>query len=164
MPDPTNQSSDVALLEWEFDEYDHYERGKWWYIIAGAIALGLLIYAIVSVNFLFALVIIMGAVLLYVKTIIQPKRVRFALTKSGVVIGSTAYSFRDIKVFWFCYHPPQVRKLFLDFQGLIRPTISIGLEEQDPNQVRKILGLFVREDVDRDQEPTSELLSRILRI
>ena len=49
----------TALVSWEVDEYPHHERSRRWYLIAGAISLALIIYAIMTANFLFALIILM---------------------------------------------------------------------------------------------------------
>ena len=161
---PDEIQPDETLLAWEFDEYDHYDRGMWWYVIAGGVCVALLLYAVFSGNFLFALVVIMGAVLIYIKTIVHPKKVAFAITETGVVIHKTAYSFRDLKTFWFCYHPPAIKKMYLEFQGYMHPRLSIGLEDQDPNDVRELIGRFVREDADKEDEPASDIVGRILKI
>jgi len=46
------------LLQWEVDEYPHHTRSTLWYGIMGVFGVGLIIYAIATANFLFAVIIL----------------------------------------------------------------------------------------------------------
>jgi type IV secretory pathway VirB3-like protein len=151
-------------LVWEVLERPKYERGRLWYLIAIAVAVGLLIYAVATANFLFALIIIMFALILYLSSVVDPRTVRVALTQAGVTVGERFHRYRDISRFWVVYQPPEVKTLYLDLKSGFNSCMPVHLGDVNPNQVRQILAHFVREDLDEDDEPVSDFIGRILKI
>lgn len=124
----------------------------------------LLLQAVFSANFLFALIILMFAVVLYLSTKTPPTRVVAAITDDGVVYGKAVYPYRDIQSFWMVYDPPSVKTLYLEFRSIMQPSVTIELEDSNPNAVREHLGRFVREDITKVDEPVSDAIGRILKI
>ncbi len=153
----------AELMVWEYLDRPRYERGRLWYMVMIAAGAGLLLYALLSANFLFALIIVMFALVLYVSTIYEPKLIRFTITEEGIGVGESFYTFRDIERFWFYYDPPMARSLYLEFRSAA-PRVRVDLATQDPNIVRQLLGQFVREDLNEVDEPLSDIISRILKI
>ena len=47
-------------MAWHVDEYERHERGPWWYVIVGAVMIGLLMFAVFAANFLFAVILAYG--------------------------------------------------------------------------------------------------------
>ena len=156
--------SDIReYLAWEYPERPRYRRGVLWYALMLVVGLGLLIYAVYSANFLFALIIIMFALVIYVTTTIDPGDTRFSVTDEGIEAAGRIYGFRDIDRFWFYYDPP-VKSLYLIMRGAAGSRLRVDLVDQDPNEVRAILGQFVREDLEQIDEPISDILSRIIKL
>ena len=151
------------LISWEVAEYDLAPRGVAWYVFAGAAALGLLIWAVSTRNFLFAFIILIFAVIFATHTTRPPQRYRFVISDRGLALGSRLHLWKDIQGFWILYEPPEVKILYLNFGG-IRPRLPIPLERTDPNQVRKILREFVPEDTSNLEEPMLDWLARVLKI
>jgi len=154
----------IVLMSWEFFERPRQERGRIWYtamIVAGG---GLLLYALITANFLFALIIVMFSLVLYVSTIFEPARVRIIMSEDGIEVGDSFFPYRDIDKFWFYYEPPISKNLYLEFKSMLRPRLRIDLDEQNPNQVRQVLAQFLREDLEQVEEPFSELIGRIFKI
>lgn len=152
------------LLMWDFWEFKKYDRGPLWYGLAISLAVALLLSALISGNFLFALIIVMFGLVMYLVTIAQPSRVRASITETGIIVGTAFYPYREMRHFWIVYDPPGVQKLYLDAGGLIRPRIVLELEEVNPNAVRKAIGRFVPEDLTQDGEPLADILGRLLKI
>ncbi len=150
MEDEQNFESQ-EMISWEYPERPQYYRGPIWYTVMLFAGLGLLIYAVYSANFLFALIIIMFALVIYVTSTSNPAPSRFAITEDGLEIGTEFVRFRDINRFWFFYDPP-VKALYIDIKGNISGRRRIDLVDQDPNTVRDILGQFVVEDFEEDEE------------
>lgn len=149
---------------WECYDRPHYERGPIWFAVAGIIGLGLLIYAVLSGNFLFAFIIILFALITYLSAQSEPVRLSCAVTGGGIQVGPEFYEFRNIRRFWFVYQPPEVTSLYFETGNWIHPRISVDLEGMNPNDVRTALGQFVKEDLNEDEEPLSDYLSRVLKI
>ena len=151
-------------IGWDFYERPQYERGRTWRIAMPLIGLGLLIYAVLSVNFLFAFIIILFSLISYLASIGPREKVRFSVTDSGIMVGQHAWAFRDIKRFWFVYEPPEVKSLYLLTNSLMHPRMNIHLDDVDPNDVRTALGRFVKEEIVETDEPISDFVSRILKL
>lgn len=153
-----------TLMEWEVDESIGHKRGFFWYISAITVGTGLLIYSVITANFLFTLIILMLALIIYLSVVRGPQILRFMITEAGVKVGTTFYPYRDISEFFFIYEPPEVKNLHFRFKDPLRPRIYVDLDNQNPNEVRAILGQFILEDFSQDEEPFSDFLGRILKI
>ncbi|PIY96812.1 MAG: hypothetical protein COY66_02690 [Candidatus Kerfeldbacteria bacterium CG_4_10_14_0_8_um_filter_42_10] len=162
----TNNSADTgkALMEWKFSEYEEYERGTVWYIMAAAIALGFLFYAVFTNNFLFALIIIIASLIILFQVNRKPDKINFKITEQGVVIGSSFHSYRDINKFWIIYNPPNSKTLYLSYKATLRPDITIPLENKNPLKVRDLLLENLEEDLTKEDESTSEQIRKFLKL
>jgi hypothetical protein len=151
-------------FRWQIDEYPRYHRGPFWYIfmIGGGIAL--VIYSLVTANFLFALIIIMFAMIMYLTSLSPSRKIDFAITDAGIVVGETLYPYRDIRRFWFIYEPPEVKSIYFEFKNALRPRMNVDLGTMNPNVIRDAIGRFVKEDFNEDEEPISDYLARIFKL
>jgi len=154
----------LVLMEWEFYDRPRYQRGRLWYTLMLIFGSALLLYALISANFLFALIVVMFALVIYVSTIFEPSKMRITMTEDGIEIGDAFVPYREVEKFWFYYDPPIVKNLYLEFQNAFRPRLRIDLAEQNPNRVREALAKFVREDLQQVDEPFSDIISRILQL
>lgn len=152
------------LLEWEYFDRPLYDRGRTWYMVMLAGGSVLLLYALISANFLFALIIVMFALVIYVSTIFEPTKHTLKLTEDGLDLGSAFVPYRDVEKFWFYYEPPTAKNLYLEFRNTFRPRLRVELGEQNPNRVREALAKFVQEDLEQVDEPLSDQISRIFKL
>jgi hypothetical protein len=148
------------LLSWQVDEYPRQTRSGRWYAAACVVAALLIIYAIASANFLFAVIVLMLGVIYLVSTFREPERVDVAITDAGIVLGDTFYEYRDIRDFAIVYDPPEVKNLYLEFVSPLRPLLTIPLEETDPNAVREAMLPYCKEDLERTRETLTDALRR----
>ncbi len=146
------------------DEYPVYGRSWKWYLASGVIGAGLVIYSLVTLNFLFALIVVIFAIVTAVSSSKTPVRVRVAITEDGVLLGHRFIPWLDVTRFWIAYDPPTVKTLYLDFKNTVRPDLAIGIEDQNPTTLRHIMLKYVDEDLNRDEEPLADYLGRVLKI
>ncbi|MFH1207159.1 MAG: hypothetical protein V1668_00955 [Patescibacteria group bacterium] len=159
------QNHGKVLAEWEFDEFPKHQRTKKWYITAIIITGGLLLYAIISLNYLFAAIIIIIGVIIMMQNRREPQRLNLQICEDGLVIGAnTYYEWKIVKNFWIVYEPPEVKNLYFDFKAGIRPSISLPLDKQNPLNIRKILLNYLPEAVDQENESFSDGLRRMLKL
>lgn len=154
----------AILLSWEAYDRPHYERGSFWFAGMSLVGGALLLYAVVTGNFLFALIILMSALVIYLSGIGDPQLVEITLTDLGVGVGDEFFLFREVEKFWFAYEPPEVKNLYIDLKRGIHTRTRISLEDQNPNEVRAVLGRYVHEDLTQEEEPFIEFISRVLKI
>ncbi|MFH1866869.1 MAG: hypothetical protein ABIJ81_02180 [Patescibacteria group bacterium] len=154
----------AKLLGWRFPEVRAIERSRGWWIFAGLIVLILLIYALKSLNFLFAVIIIIGVVIIWLDSRKKPALLDFAIHQQGITIAKRFWTWRELDHFWIAYRPPEVTSLYIQPKGVINPRLSVPLEKTNPLEVREILTKYLTENLEREDEPTSEALSRMLKI
>ena len=154
----------TAFFHWVIPEYTQHERGRGWYVVAGLVGIGLVAWAIYTTNFLFAVLIALTAIILLVRHSEMPSQLMVSIFEDGVQIGEQFFPFRDLKSFWIIYEPPEVRMLYFDFKSSWRPRLPVRLEEENPIQIRHFLLKYLEGDLSRESEPTSDALSRLLRL
>lgn len=153
-----------TLIAWDFLPQAKYERGWLWYSAAIVVGIALLIYALLSANFLFALIIIMIGLVLFITSFYEPSNVRTAVTEEGIQIGSRFYPYRDIAKFWFYYDPPEVKSLYIEVQRPWPSRLRVDMANKNPNEVREGLSRFLKEDLQQTDEPLSDVISRLLKL
>jgi hypothetical protein len=153
-----------VLLKWLFPSFQQHERGLGWYIAAGIVAVGLFVYSIVTKNFLFAIIIILIAIIVIGKDFVSPHQVQFMVDEDNVTIGDRTYRFREFATFWLAYEPPQVKMLYLEFKSGVRPSYPIPLVNENPLRVRAVLQKYIREDLEREAEDLTDRLGRMFKL
>lgn len=161
-----NEISDYGeiLAFWNFPEHTQHQRGSRWYIFF-IIVIGLLLfYSYKTNNILFAVIIIMSAVFLTMHNRSEPRLMELKITEDGILLNDIFYNYSDFKNFAIIYRPSEVKNLYFEFKGTFRPRLTIPLEDQNPNKLRNILLEHLEEDLERENEPTSDFLARIFKI
>ncbi len=153
-----------TLMRWEVDEYPQHERSRRWYILAGILGFGFLIYAVFTGNFLFAIIVLMCAVIMMLSSFTKPEKIPVVLTTSGVVVGDIYYDYQSVKDFSVVYDPPDVKLLYLDFYAISHPVLSVSLEDIDPNHVRECLLPFCVENFKRTEENLTDVMRRLYKL
>ena len=94
----------------------------------------------------------------------MPAQLMVSIFEDGIQAGENFYAYRDLKSFWIIYEPPEVKTLYFDFKSAWRPRLPVPLAEENPVEVRRFLLKYLEEDLSRESEPTSDALSRLLRL
>lgn len=162
----TNQITEYGkiLLSWEVDEYPNHDRSRTWYVLGAIISVALIVYAIATANFLFAVIILMCGIVTLISTFQPPEKINVAITSIGILVGEAFYLYKDLKDFSVAYDPPAVKLLYIDFQKPWQPLVSVPLEETDPNQVREYLLPFCVENLERTEETLTDAVRRVYKL
>ena len=151
------------LFSWKIPEYPSYKRGAGWYIGFILIFGGLIFYAIWTANFLFAIILALAGFIVLYSVFHSPQELRFEIREDGIILGDHFYPYKGFKSFWIIYEPPEIKNLYLDFKGW-RPKLSVPLMNQNPLKVRETLLKYLEEDLEKEEESTTDYLSRRLKI
>ncbi len=153
-----------SLLEWEVDEYLQHERSRTWYILAVVLGVSLIVYAIATANFLFAVIILMTGVIMLLSTFKKPDRVPVFITTTGILVDDTYYDYEAVRDFSIVYDPPATSILYLDFFSQFQPLLAVPLEQMDPNEVRDALRPFCAENFSRNEERLTDVARRMYKL
>lgn len=152
------------VYQWTFKEYEKYSRGRRWYMVMGLLAAVCIVYAMVSGNYLFALIIILFGIILFLQDTQEPAQMDFTITDSGIVLGAKYYPYADLDNFWLIYNPPEIKTLYFSLKNAIKHRLNIPLADVNPVELRDYLSQFLNEDLDQEEEPLSDRISRLFKI
>lgn len=166
MQEEQNQDNlEEERIAWHVKEYDKHERSKRWYIVAISLTLALLLFAFFTANFLFAVIIVIASLVIILHDGQEPADLEVVLAEEGIFVGRNFFDYDDLKDFAIVYKPSQgIKKLYFEFQNVIKPRLSFELGDMDPLAIRDFLLRYLPEDLDRTDEPFSEGLARILKL
>ncbi len=152
-------------ISWTVSEYESHAKNNNWYILAGIIAVGSIIYAYFTQNFMFILIIIIIAFLLILREKDNIESIPVHLTPQGLFIGQKFYDYDEFKNFLVLYKPQEnIKNLYFEFTNGIKQRVSISLKNTDPGKIRSYLLKYLDEDLDRTGMPISEKLTKFLKL
>lgn len=153
------------VMTWHIKEFEQHTRDSGWYALAGLIAFVFLIFAFWTNNFLFAVIIILALFIIILHHENDPIDVEFFITTEGVVVGKKFTAYSELKNFAIVYQPREgIKRLYFEPKNFLKYRVSIPLQSQDPLKIRENLLNYLPEDLDREGEPFSENISRLLKL
>ena len=152
------------FLEWQFPEYNQYERSRIWYVLMLALLGVMIVFAILTGNFLFAIILVLVAFISVLQRFQPPLAVDASINDKGLQIGSKYIPFKDLSSFWLVYDPPMTKVLYLGFKKGPYGNLAVPLEDANPLEIRKILKEFLEEDLSKEKEELNEVLERLLKM
>ncbi len=159
-----SQKDNSVLVAWAIPEYVKHERGWKWYLVAGILGVALVLWGVFTANFLFAIIIVMAGLIMFLTSQREPEQVPFAVTVGGIFIGDHYHPYYEFRNFSILYEPPHLKCLYLVSEKRVRPLIKIPLEDTDPVIVRDTLLQFLPEDLQRVEESLTEMIARVYKL
>jgi hypothetical protein len=87
------------------------------------------------------------------------------LGPEGFKLAGRLYDYNSLKNFSVIYKPREsLKNLYFEFNSSISQTLSIPLRSMDPLIVRNFLLKYLKEDLERTDEPLSEQLTKMLKL
>ncbi len=153
-----------VVFQWTVKEYNKYDRTRRWYVLMGILGALLMIYSVWSGNYLFSLVIVLFAIIMFLHEIQEPIDVPFAVVETGIIVGKKYYKFSELQNFWLIYNPPDIKNLYFGINGVVKHRIQIPLLDYDPRPMREYLSQYLEEDLSQEDEPFTDRLARLFQI
>lgn len=127
---------EIGKLEWTALEYEEKERGKDWFWALGVIVLTAGAASVIFSNYFFAMLIVLGGIMLGFFAVKKPDTVSYELNGSGLKVGTRLYPYENIKSFWV--QADARPTLFIKSERFFMPILSIPIESSMPTEVREI--------------------------
>ena len=113
----------TILTAWEISEYEEQSRTNDWYWIIGFVAVVSIVLAIVLHDYLFALIVILGVILIFTYSNRKPQAVEVQVSTSGIKVGHVFHPYEDIQAFWIT---EEVKQLSAAPTALSNPNEASG--------------------------------------
>lgn len=143
-------------ITWTAHEHSHTDKGSDWFWALGIIAVSAAVVAVLFKNFLFALLIIIGAFTMALLSSRKPQELTFSLTPRGIVIGDSLYPYQMLVGFWIRNREGAHPILIVDARRFMTPHLVIDLNGVDAEQVHAYLLEHLPEE--ELEEPLSQRL------
>lgn len=153
-----------TIINWSFPEYEVHERSRRWWFVFYTIFGALLSFALLTLNFLFALIIIMFIGVILYRHYHEPRQMNFVISGRGINLNNNTIPWREIKSFWLAYDPPRIKTLVLELDSKISRYLIVPLLEQNPLEIHDILSSFLEENLENETEPLFHEWGRLLRL
>lgn len=170
------------LAAWDFPEFEKPKRSRRWYIW-GMIILAILIILSLSEftltlgsiggvpfnmsfdkNPIFIGILILFIFIYFYNEKQGPLKINFFITEDGIIINERFIEYSELRNFYIIYYPPEIKNLYFQPKSNIKQRIIIPLQDQNPVEIRKILLEFLEEDLEKEEIPASEGISRMLKL
>jgi hypothetical protein len=165
------------FLQWQVPEYRVPQRNRYWYIAAAIFLFICIFFSFFTItkwhiaflgynsNFLFVLILVISVAIMYIYENRTPLMVNFEIGPEGIKIGQKFYDYDEIKTFCVLYKPKQsLKNVYFEFKNAARPRLSVPLRRMNALDVRNFLVRYLDEDLERDNQPLSEQLTKLLKL
>ena len=133
-------------IHWEEYEYDFSEKSTDWFWALGIVAISIAVTAVILNNFLFAILILVGAFALAIYAVREPNLVIYEVNQRGVVVEDKLYLYNSLDSFWIDY-TDEKPKLLSSSKKMLMPHIVIPIgDDVDTNHLRDYLLDYVDEE------------------
>lgn len=131
--------SHAEPIRWSAYEHEHIERTSDWFWALGIIAVSAALTSLLFGNVLFALLILVAAVVLGLIAQKPPELHEFELSDRGIRVSGTLHAYEEILSFWVETETDNEPLLLVDTTKFMAPNLIIPLSGIEPARVRSFL-------------------------
>jgi len=132
-----------SFLEWQTLEAPPHERGTDWFISVAIVAFAVAVASVILGNYMFAVLIVVGAAALLLHVARVPKRIAVQIFEKGVMMGSMLYPYETLRSFFV---NETEGRLFIRTNKLFVPILVLLIEDTDPKDIRLTLSKYLPEE------------------
>lgn len=153
-----------SFVNWSYKEFEPAQKGNLWFIMMGLVGGLFLVSAVLSKNWLFAVIIILVYFIIFLRQSREPEEIKIDIREKGIIIDEFFYAYYEIKKYWIIYEPPTVKTLYIELNKTFSTLKKIRLEQVNPLFIREIFNNVLEEDLEKNEEPFADTLGRWLKL
>ena len=163
------QQLSEVIFSWKHPDLIKYQRTTSWYIIATAVVVLLVWWAIGNAwwmggeSYLFAVFLVIFFLVVLLLDYRPAKEIDFFITPDGIKDAGKFYGYDELDHFFVIYKDEGIKGLYIEFKNPLRGRLAIPLEGQDVIAIREYLLKHLKENLDREVEPWTEFIRRMLK-
>lgn len=135
----------MEKISWVTEEYEHKDKTPDWYWALGIIAIAGAAISIIYKNYLFAIFIILAAIILAMYSSRKPEPMNIEISEKGVRIKNEIYPYSMIKSFWI-ESLPNESHLLLHTKRILMPIIVLNIENNLESKIQQMLSSHTKEE------------------
>ena len=151
-------------IKWSAPEFEYIQKGIGWYWLTIIVAIVLSAFALWQENVLFAVFVVIAAVLVLTWGKSYPKTIEFTINENGLAIGEQKnYSYGELKGFVVRqgYVDSELVEIVFQKKSRLSPYIKILASDQDAEVIKEFLIQYLPEV--KYEESLIEHIAKILR-
>jgi hypothetical protein len=139
----------MEKFSWSAPEYEFKTRSKDWYWTVGIITAALVVTSIIFGNYLFAIILAVGAFTLALFSTREPQIINVSISDKGIRVDKLLYPYPSLKSFGIDEEHHSGPKLFLKPKKLA-PLVALPIHSVDIDDLRKYLDSKLDEEIFED--------------
>jgi hypothetical protein len=159
-----SQQLSEVVFSWRCHDYVKYQKNTIWYLASFLITASMVVWAIYTLNYLFAVFLVLFYLIVIMYEFKEPEVVDCIITPDGIKHGKHFFFYNSVDNFFIIYQDKGIKNLYIDFKNPLKGRVIMDLNGLDVIKIREFLLQFLKEDLEREAEPISERLRRLLRI
>ncbi|MEK7082365.1 MAG: hypothetical protein AAB915_01655 [Patescibacteria group bacterium] len=132
-------------ISWSALEHEERERGPYWFLGPGVIALALVIFGIFARSWFFVAFVGLAYSVLLAYARRAPREIEFRVSSDGVYAGTAFHPYSELKSFWI-FETPDYKELSIETTKLLTPYLRLPLGDADPDRVGRAIAQFLPEE------------------
>ena len=149
----------AASLEWKAYDRKEVAHTPDWYWAVGIISLSIAVTSVIFNNILFAILVVISTIVLFLRTLQKPREQSYTLTNKGLRINKELNAYTSLESFWV-EEIEENPMLIIKPKSLISPLFVVPLSDINPSEVREYLLNFLPEV--EHHEPLSKKIMEFL--
>lgn len=150
----------VRGVYWEAPEHNHIEKTQDWYWILGIIAVAGSVASIIFGNVLFAVVILLGAMTVFITSHRKPRVIPFEVSGRGIRIENDFYPYTTLESFFLDEENVFGPQLIVKSKKLFVPLLILPVPEEYTDHIEDIIAARLHEE--HLEEPFSHRILEFL--
>ncbi len=132
-------SEQVRSIYWEAPEHNHIEKTGDWYWILWIIAIAGSVASIIFGNVLFGIVIILGAMTMFITSHRKPRVIPFEVSTRGIRIENTLYPYSALESFCLDEENIPGPQLLAKPKKMFAPLLILPVPEEYVSEIEDII-------------------------
>lgn len=129
----------IKAITWEAPEHHHIDKNSDWFWVLGIIAICGTVAAFFFGNYLFALLILIGAGVMALRAVKPPEIVPFMVGKKGVRVGEKLFTYSALDSYFIDEEDEKGPQLLLKAKSMYSPLIVMPIPEEYMDDIEDIL-------------------------
>lgn len=129
----------TRAIAWEAPEHRHFNKGGDWYWALGIMALSVAVAAFFFGNFLFAILVLIGAAVVALQSAKKPRIIPFMVGMRGVRVGERLFPYGSLDAYRIDEDSPWGPQLLLRAKSLYMPLLVIPVPEDYLDEIEELL-------------------------